>query len=93
MRRDDQRRSDINSLYYNLEEIYFAKNKLYPITLSEENLPGIDDVAFKDTNDVLINQDNSEYQYKPLDCSKAGCKGYTLRADLENEADFVKNNR
>ncbi len=34
------------------------------------------------------------YHYDATDCDTAGnCKGYTLRADMQNEAQYVKKNR
>ncbi|OYX43908.1 hypothetical protein B7Y94_00615 [Candidatus Saccharibacteria bacterium 32-49-12] len=91
--RDETRKTAINAMYYSLEEVYFAQNKHYPRTLNEDALPSVDPALFKDTNGVMIGDSASEYRYEPVDCDGDKCLGYTLRADLENEADFIKQNR
>ena len=91
--RDETRKTAINAMYYSLEEVYFAQNKHYPRTLNEDVLPSVDPTLFKDTNGVMIGDSASEYRYEPVDCDGDKCLGYTLRADLENEADFIKQNR
>lgn len=100
--RDDRRKADINTLYHNLEKVYYAKNKSYPDTLSSETLPAVQPDTFKDPNGIKINEvrienellgttSRSSYTYEPLDCKNGKCGGYTLRANLEKEADYVRN--
>ena len=36
--RDDKRKTAINAMYYNLEEVFYAKNGYYPATIDEKNL-------------------------------------------------------
>lgn len=91
--RNQERKTAINAMYYSLEEVYFKDNKHYPETLNSETLPSVDPELFKDQNGVAIGEQNSEYRYEPSGCENARCTGYMLRASLENEEDFIKNNR
>jgi prepilin-type N-terminal cleavage/methylation domain-containing protein len=92
--RDDMRRTAINAMYYNLEDVFFAKNKYYPQIVDEKNLTAMDKALFKDPNGHKIGSGESDYRYEPTNCSLNGkCKGYSLRAQLENEADYIKSNR
>lgn len=91
--RDDTRKIAINSMYYTLEEVYYPTHKSYPKSLSTETLPSVAPNLFKDPNGVAIGKSDSEYRYEPTDCSESSCKGYTLRASLENEAAYVKTSR
>lgn len=91
--RDDQRKIAINSMYYTLEEVYYPTHKSYPKTLDSSTLPSVDPSLFKDPNGVTLGKSNSDYRYEPTNCSDTACKGYTLRADLENEADYSKTSR
>jgi prepilin-type N-terminal cleavage/methylation domain-containing protein len=92
--RDDTRRTAINAMYYNLEDVFFVKNKYYPQIINEKNLTAMDSKLFTDPNGNEIGSGESNYRYEPKDCSLDGkCKGYVLRAELENEADYIKSNR
>lgn len=91
--RDDKRRTAINAMYYNLEEVYFKQNKNYPRSIDEKVLTAMDKELFTDPNGKKLGDGASSYRYEPLDCSTKGCKGYTLRTTLEAEADYVKENR
>lgn len=91
--RDSQSKTAINAIYYNLEDIYYAANNAYPETLTADALKGLDPSALKDPDDVTIGDENSTYRYEPKDCTNGLCKSYELRADLEAEADFVKDSR
>ncbi len=102
--RDDQRKTAINAMHYGLEEIYYKKHDTYPRTLDESTLPFIDPDLFSDPYGIKINQTSLEldgtpytvtpsYTYEGTNCKEDTCKGYTLRAILENEDDFVKTNR
>jgi len=101
MARDDRRKADINTLYHNLEKVYYAKNNAYPATLSTKTLPAVQADTFKDPVGVAVNElrveddlvgttTRSTYTYEPTDCKDNECSGYTLRADLEKEADYVR---
>lgn len=91
--RDDRRKTAINAFYYSLEEVYMKTNGSYPRTLNETTLPSVDPTLFKDADGVKIGETSSEYRYEPTNCNGDACASYTLRADLENEADFVKTQR
>jgi len=91
--RDNERRHAINSMYYNLEDIFYAKNKFYPKTITEKNLTAMEKGLFTDPNGAKLGDSQSDYRYEPINCSGDKCKGYTLRADMEKEADFVRESR
>lgn len=91
--RDEVRKTAINSMHYSLEEVYFKEHKNYPRTITKENLPSVAPELFNDPDGVLIGESDSNYRYEPTDCSDSGCKSYTLRTILENEDDYIKNNR
>lgn len=98
--RDNKRKTDINTLYHNLEKVYYAKNKSYPKDLNEKSLPAVIPDTFNDPNGIKINESRTEnlgtttthstYNYEPSNCEGDTCESYTLRADLENEADYIK---
>jgi type II secretory pathway pseudopilin PulG len=91
--RDESRKTSINSMYYSVEEVYFKTNGYYPRTIDSATLPSVDPSLFKDPTGVQIGESNSEYRYEPYNCSENKCKNYSLRAILENEDDYVKENR
>jgi type II secretory pathway pseudopilin PulG len=91
--RDDKRKISINAMYYNLEEVYFAKNKYYPSTISSDVLTAMDTALFTDPNGNALGTASSNYRYEPTNCDNDKCKSYTLRADLEKEDDYIKTNR
>lgn len=91
--RDEQRKTAINTMYYGLEESFYAKNKYYPVSIDEKTLPTVPAELFTDPRGVKLGDSASNYRYEPLNCTDNKCKGYSLRATLENEADFVKTNR
>lgn len=91
--RDDKRKTAINAMYYGLEEVYYPAKKSYPKTLTESTLPSVDPGVFKDPHGVKLGQAKSDYSYEGKGCTNDECKSYTLRARLENEADFVKDSR
>jgi type II secretory pathway pseudopilin PulG len=91
--RDDQRKTAINAMYYSLEEVFFAKNGYYPSEINDKVLPSVDPALFTDPNGVKLGDKNANYRYEGSNCDNDKCKGYSLRADLEKEADYVKKNR
>lgn len=92
--RDDTRRTAINAMYYNLEDVFFVKNKYYPQTIDSKNLTAMDADLFTDPDGITLGTSGSDYRYEAKNCTLDGqCKAYTLRASLENEADYVKENR
>lgn len=91
--RDENRKTSINAMYYSLEEVYFKQHNSYPRTITSENLPSVDPALLKDPAGVLIGESTSDFRYEAADCTNDSCKSYSLRATLENEADYVKTNR
>lgn len=91
--RDSSRKTAINAIYYNLEDIYYTKNKTYPEQLTAELLKGLDPNQLKDPQGKAIGEQDSNYRYEPKDCKDKKCKSYTLTADLEYEADYTKESR
>lgn len=91
--RDNERKTAINAIYYSLEEVYFKEHGAYPRTVDADTLPSVDPELFKDPFDVKIGEADSDYRYEPTDCEDDECQSYTLRTFLENEDDFVKENR
>ena len=90
---DNTRKTAINAMYYSLEEVFYAKNGYYPQSISSDNLKSVDPSLFTDPNGNKINTNNSDYTYKPLNCSDNKCKKYQLKASLENETDYIKNSK
>lgn len=91
--RDDSRKTAINSMYYGLEEVFYKENAYYPPEITDDTLRSVDDKLLKDPQGVAIGQPESDYRYEATDCTQSKCQSYTLRADLENESDYVKTNR
>jgi Tfp pilus assembly protein PilE len=88
--RDNQAKTSINAIYYNLEYVYFSTNHSYPQFLTADQLPGLDPNTLKDPDSKKIGDQTSAYRYEPKDCTAGKCKSYTLTANLRGEADFVK---
>jgi Tfp pilus assembly protein PilE len=91
--RDSARKTAINAVYYNLEDVYYAANHAYPQKLTSDQLKGLDPSLLKDPEGVAVGEQNSDYSYDPKDCTDGKCKSYTLRANLEHEADYAKTSR
>lgn len=92
--RDQDRKVAINTIHANLEEVVKPKLKGYPRVLSAAQLTAMDKELLKDPEGILIGAQSSDYRYEPTKCNGGDvCGGYTLSADLEREADFVKKNR
>jgi hypothetical protein len=91
---DRDRKIAINAIHYNLEEVVKPALGGYPRVLSASQLKAMDKALLRDPSGVLIGEPTSEYRYEPTGCNGGDvCTGYTLRADLEREADFIKTNR
>jgi type II secretory pathway pseudopilin PulG len=91
--RDSDRKVAINSIYYNLEDIYYTQNAGYPEFLTADQLKGLDPSVLKDPSGKAVGEEGSNYSYTAKDCTGGKCKSYTLVADLENEADYTKDSR
>lgn len=88
--RDSVRKTDINAIYYNLQEVYYPLHKSYPQVLHTADLKGADPAIFKDPDGHLITDPLSNYHYQPRGCDGQICTGFSLVARLEQEADFMK---
>ena len=93
MSRDDARKSAINAMYYALEEGYYASHGYYPEIINENVLSVMDPALFTDPDGHAFGSEGSSYSYTPANCSNGKCKEYTLRARLEKEDIYIKNNR
>ena len=93
MTRDDKRKEAINAMYYALEEGFYAQNKYYPETISEENLKVMDPALFTDPKGINLGSEGSSYKYEAANCENGKCKEYTLSAQLEKEDEYIKKNR
>lgn len=92
--RDDSRRTAINAMYYNLEEVYYPQAGYYPQTIDSKTLRAMDPAFFTDPSGKKLGEAASTYLYQPTDCSTDGkCRHYTLTAVLEHEAVYTKTSR
>ena len=92
--RDEARKTSVNSIYHTLESVYYPQHHSYPRTISEKTLPTINPDLLKDPDGTLIGDGKSQFRYEPFNCTDdTTCEGYTLRAILEKEGDFVKKNK
>lgn len=91
--RDQQRKTAINAMYFNLEEVFFEKNSFYPAEITSKNLSAMDPELLTDPNGVKIGEAASDYRYEGINCNNDQCKGYRLTAQLEKEAVYEKTNR
>ena len=92
--RDQDRKVAINAIYYNLQEIVKPKLNGYPRVLNANELRAMDAALLKDPQGVVIGKANSDYRYEPTGCNGGDvCSDFTLRANLEREADFVKSSK
>ena len=91
--RDDKRKTAINAMHFNLEEVFYEKNKSYPAEITSKKLPAMDPELFTDPNGIKLGEAGSDYRYEGLNCNNDKCQGYRLTAELEKEAVFEKMNR
>ncbi len=87
--RDQVSKVDINAIFYQLE-LFHEKNGYYPETITADTLKGIDAENLKDRNGRSLNEAGGSYSFKPMGCQEARCRSFTLTAELEKEAPFVK---
>ena len=88
--RDDARRTSINAIHYSLEEVYYQENGHYPEQINDDTLRSIDKEILVDPNGIKLGESDSDYRYEPTACNNGQCKSYSLRANLENEADYIR---
>ena len=89
---DTQRKTAINAMYYNLEEVYYNTHHSYPTKIDSKILTAMDPALFTDPNGIKLGDSGSDYRYTAENCTASGtdCKSYTLRATLQKEAAYVK---
>lgn len=89
--RDQDRKTAVNAIHHNLEEIVRSKLGGYPRVLNANILTAIDKSLLVDPNGNKIGTSASDYRYEPSGCSGGEvCRGYRLVANLEKERDYVK---
>lgn len=91
--RDIERKTAINAIYYNLEEIIYPGLKGYPARLDAAQLKAMDSTLLTDPNGIELGTAGSDYAYEPSSCAGNICQHYTLRANLEREAAFERRSR
>ena len=91
--RDETRKTAINAMYYALEESFYPDHGYYPEQISEGNIKVIDPALWTDPNGYNLGDPLSSYSYEPANCDNGKCKEYTLKATLEKESTYTKNNR
>ena len=91
--RDEMRKTAVNAFYYALEESFYTEQHYYPETISAEVLAVVDSELFTDPSGYVLGNPLSSYSYQAVNCVNARCQGYTLKAKLEKEDTFVKQNR
>jgi hypothetical protein len=82
---------EVNAIYYALEANYIP-DKGYPEVIPD-NLKGIDPESLKDENNLIIGDPKSNYKYERYDCYDGYCKHYKIKAELKNQAEFIKNSQ
>ena len=92
-RENNQKKTAINAIYYSLEEAFYKTHSFYPERIDETTLPTMDKELLKDPKGRTLGDKESSYRYEPTNCHDGRCQSYTLRALLDGEADFVKENR
>jgi len=92
--RDSDRKTAINAMYYNLEEVYFKQNGHYPASISSETLEAMDPELFTDPDGYELGEPDGNYRYESKGCNeKNECEAYELTAELEREGAYTKTNR
>jgi len=88
---DQQRKVSINAMYYSLTDVYYVEHGYYPSEIEKDTLKAIDPELLYDVFGTPIYESGSEYIYQGLACNGSGqCENFKLTAQLEKEADFVK---
>lgn len=88
--RDMVRKTDINAINNYLQYVYRPTHSYYPPQLDPSTLATLDTKYLTGPSHFLINSHQSSLRYDPLNCTNGQCQGYILRANLEQEADFIK---
>ena len=94
--RDTERKTDINAIHTQLE-VFYNDNGYYAVNaaaLTTATLPGIADEALLDPAGDGVGTGDYTYTALPAGCdnSSTDCGGYTLEAQLEEEATAYSKN-
>ena len=90
MQRDEQRKTAINAMHYALVDSFYEANQYYPTVISEKNLAAVKPELWTDPAGRKLGEPMSDYTYEAVDCVEDKCQGYTLKARLEKEEDYIK---
>lgn len=93
MRRDEDRKTAINAMYYALEESFYPEHGYYPQFISEDNITVIDPALWTDPSGYNLGDPMSSYSYEAANCKEGKCQEYTLSSTLEKEDTYTKYNR
>lgn len=88
--RDEARKTAINAMHFYLREVYSRKNESYPSTLNEHTLQSLRKIETRDPFGRFVSSIGSDLRYEPAACDNGTCRHYTLRANLEQEPDFIR---
>jgi len=91
--RDQTRKTAINAMYYNLEEVFYEKNGYYPATIDSKTLRAMDPDLFTDPDGAKLGDQDANYRYESSNCDNDKCKSYKLSSTMEREATYEKTNR
>ena len=89
---DTHDKTSLNGLQSYLEKIYYAQNSTYPSIITSPMLEILKEEQRVDSDGVPLGSQASRVRYEPTNCLNDACKSYELRALLQNEPDFVKQN-
>jgi len=88
---DQQRKTAINAIYYNLKEVFYPQNGHYPSQIDESKLKAIDPELFFDPYGLTFGETDSDYFYEGLNCDNEGrCQDFRLSSEMEKEAKYVR---
>lgn len=88
--RDQERKTSVNSIYFNLKEVYFKKNGYYPEIIKPDMIEGVDPAIFSDPKKILLGDPGSDYEYKASGCNNNRCQSFVISARLEREDSYSK---
>lgn len=89
---DATKKQAINAISYALE-YFHQKNGYYPREINGQVLTTIDPNTFTDPQGVNLGEEGSEYIYTPTDCEGDKCQKYTLKTEITDEPEYIKQNK
>jgi hypothetical protein len=91
---DRDRKITVNSIYYNLTEIFKPTNGYFPENITVDTLTGIDPKILTDALGNTIGDPESSFFYEGLDCNNKGeCKDFRITANLDKEATYERSSK